>query len=266
MKHVQTPRFATIGLVWLALVLLAAHPAMSAPHLEQKFDMLETKTGTYTNVTVTAKNEEWIFVIHAGGMGNVKIADLTDDSLIKLGYATPEKPKSAQDLGPAMQALAELNLPPMEEVQQTWRTEGAGAAMNLFSKSDLLSTLTPLWPAFGVLAVIYLLFCYCCQLICRKTHTSPGPLVWIPILQIIPLLRAAGMSRMWLFAFFVPVLNLIVQIIWYVKIVQARGKGPLLVLWLVLPITSPFAFLYLAFSSAAPVEIERVGPLVLETA
>ncbi|MCW5550745.1 MAG: hypothetical protein KIS67_01130 [Verrucomicrobiae bacterium] len=217
-------------------------------------------------MTITSKTGDWIFILHAGGMGNVKIADLSKETQIQLGYAKPEKPKSTQELTPGMQALAELNLPPMAEVQEAWQAEGPAAAITLLSNTNLLATAKTLWPVLSLVAVIYLFFCYCCQMICRKTHTSPGFLIWVPVLQLIPLLRAAGMSRMWLFAFFVPLLNLVAQIIWYVKIVQARGKGPLLVLWLVLPFTGPFAFLYLAFSSAAPVEIEREGPLVLETA
>ena len=50
------------------------------------------------------------------------------------------------------------------------------------------------------------------------------------------------------------------------KIVEARSKGPLLVLWLVLAFTSPFAFLYLAFSQPAPSKSEKHAPFVLERA
>lgn len=266
MKQLRPLRFANIRMVWLPLVMLAGLLALAPAQDADKLDLLETRTGTYTNVTITSKTTDWIFILHDGGMGNVKIADLSTDAQIKLGYAKPEKPKLSQELAPGMQALAALNLPPMAEVQESWQAEGPRAALTLLSNTDLLSTAKALWPVLGLFAVIYLFFCYCCLLICRKTHTSPGFLIWVPVLQLLPLLRAAGMSRMWLFAWFVPVLNLVAQIIWCVKIVQARGKGPLLVLWLVLPFTSLFAFLYLAFSSAAPVEIEREGPLVLETA
>ena len=61
-------------------------------------------------------------------------------------------------------------------------------------------------------------------------------------------------------------INLLAQLMWCVRIVEARGKGPLLVLWLVLPFTSPFAFLYLAFSQPAPIKSEKHVPFVLETA
>ena len=62
------------------------------------------------------------------------------------------------------------------------------------------------------LFLLYLLMCYCSMLICHKSGHPPGVLVWIPILQLIPLLRAAGMSPAWLLAFLVPVLNIIAQI------------------------------------------------------
>ena len=61
----------------------------------------------------------------------------------------------------------------------------------------------------GVLLLLYLFHCYCCMLICRKTGKPPGVLVWLPVLQLFPLLRAAGMSAWWFLACFVPVLNLV---------------------------------------------------------
>jgi len=52
-----------------------------------------------------------------------------------------------------------------------------------------------------------------------------GALIWVPLLQLFPLLRAAGMSRVWFVAFLVPLVNVVAQIVWYVKIVEARGKA-----------------------------------------
>jgi len=106
------------------------------------------------------------------------------------------------------------------------------------------------------------------MLICQKTGKEPGPLVWVPLLQSFPLLRAASMSRWWFLPSLIPGLNVIVSVLWCVKIVEARHKTvPLLVL-LLLPITSPFAFLYLAFSEAAPEKKSepRVEIMTLETA
>ena len=47
---------------------------------------------------------------------------------------------------------------------------------------------------FGGLLVLYLLFCFCGKLICEKTGNKAGFLMWVLILQWIPLLIAAGMS------------------------------------------------------------------------
>jgi apolipoprotein N-acyltransferase len=88
------------------------------------------------------------------------------------------------------------------------------------------------------------------MLICRKAGTEPGILVWVPVFQMIPLLRAAGMSGWWFLALFVPVAGLVVQIIWIFRLAKARGKGVLTAICLLLPFTSLFAWLYLAFSDA----------------
>jgi hypothetical protein len=118
----------------------------------------------------------------------------------------------------------------------------------------------------GGVAGLYIFASICFWLICRKTHIAPGPLVWVPILQLIPLLRAANMPRVWFFAYFVPVLNIVALILWCIKIVRTRGKSPWVAFLLVLPVINFFAFLYLAFSRSAPVQIERHEILALETA
>jgi hypothetical protein len=115
----------------------------------------------------------------------------------------------------------------------------------------------------GGLLFIYFFFCYCCLLICRKTGNEPGLLIWIPVLQLIPLLRSAGMSPVWFLAFLVPVLNIVVQVLWSFKIVQARGKNGWLALFLILPITGFFAFLFLAFSAAPQAEKSARGPMIM---
>src|SRR3954466_13517936 len=62
------------------------------------------------------------------------------------------------------------------------------------------------------------------------------------------MLKAARMSG-WLFLLWLlPVFNVFVTLTWYVKICRARGKGFFSILFLLLPATSPLAFLYLALS------------------
>jgi apolipoprotein N-acyltransferase len=133
--------------------------------------------------------------------------------------------------------------------------------------------------------LIYLFFCFCLRLIVRKTGTEAGFLIWLPILQLIPMLRAARMSTVWFFMWISPflvalalpllvmgsgasepqtamgiasilgmatsVLQLVAAVVWCVKIVQARDKHILWAILLILPLTNLIAFLYLAFSSGA---------------
>ncbi len=264
MNRLKQYRCALVSMAWLplaALLALSPTPGVSARG-EETFDVLKTKTDTYENVTVTSKTKDWIFILHASGMGNVKISDLPDDVAEKLGYTIAKvEAKAKTPTIPTMETFKDIKLPEVGHLQESWREGGVAAVMKAFGNP------VAVWTLLGLSVVFYLFFCYCCMMICRKAHTSPGFLVWVPVLQIIPLLRAAGMSGVWFLAYLVPVVNLVAQIIWYIKIVQARGKGPFLVVWLVLPLTAPFAFLYLAFSEAAPVKIvsEHV-PIALETA
>jgi hypothetical protein len=74
---------------------------------------------------------------------------------------------------------------------------------------------------------------------------------------MIPLLRAAGMSRWWFLAFFVPLLNVLAWVLWCFNITRARDKGLLVAILLCLPVTSGLAFLYLALSGVPPSEPPR---------
>jgi hypothetical protein len=108
-----------------------------------------------------------------------------------------------------------------------------------------------MFAVLGIALLLYLFHCYCCMLICRKTGNPPGILVWLPVLQVFPLLRAAGMSGWWFLGFCVPILNIVGQVLWCLKIAKARGKSVWAGVLLLLPVISLFAFLYLAFSNGA---------------
>jgi hypothetical protein len=86
------------------------------------------------------------------------------------------------------------------------------------------------------------------MLICKKTGNEPGFMVWLPVLQVFPMLKAAGMSYWWFVALLLPLLNLVASIVWCFKITQTRGKHWVVAILLLLPVLSFIAFLYLAFS------------------
>jgi hypothetical protein len=100
----------------------------------------------------------------------------------------------------------------------------------------------------GGLFVLYLFICYCFQRICEKTRNQPGCLVWVPVLQMFPLLGAAGMSYLWFFAFFIPFLNILASVLLMVNLCQACEKPAWLGLLIIVPFGGVILPIYLAFS------------------
>jgi hypothetical protein len=243
------------GWVWLVSAVMLLRPAAAVTQ-DEHFDVLDVGTRCYTNVTVTTKADNYIFIVYAGGMGNIKVSKLPLDVRLKLGY----RPEPKTNAAPATNALAKLvtQLPPgsqkqLQDLASAWRNHGSASLSKLvfLSQGALIGI-------FMISLLWYLFNCYCGMLICQKAGRQPGVLVWLPILQTIPLLRAAGMSPIWLVTFFIPVVNVITillcYVMWSFNICKARGKSPLLGVFLLLPVTSILTFIYLAFSGSAKPE------------
>jgi hypothetical protein len=232
-------------LVCLTLAVWLAQPAFGAKSLEETFDVLKTRTGTYTNVTVTSRADSYIFITHANGMTSIKVQDLTREAQQKLGYVTAPPPPEVTTNRPAAAPVkpligGEQKVNTNEIPSGLWAV-GLGMVIALVAAS-LLS---------------YLFLSYCSLLICFKTKTPAGALVWLPVVQMIPLLRAAGMSGWWL------LIAPVAYIPWSFKIARACNGGAGMALLLLFPLTSVFAFVYLAFSSVskpatAPQKIKAV--------
>lgn len=244
---------------WLALSVIfwfSSKPCVAETR-EDFFEVLQIGTVSFTNATVTTKARDYIFLLHAGGMANVKVSELSPELKATLGYAVAVEPKpnaaaeKAKTL--AKETLQKIETPQVRELERQIRSAfgpETPAAMNL---SFLAARLGPaiLWAIAGIMVVLHLFFSYCSFLICRKCGSEASILVWLPVLQIFPLLKAARMSSWWFLACIVPLVNVIAQIVWCVKITEARGKNILVAIGLMLPITNVFAFLYLAFSGVS---------------
>lgn len=99
---------------------------------------------------------------------------------------------------------------------------------------------------FVIGLALYLFFCFCGKKICEKCGVQPGILIWIPIVQLVPLLQAGGLPVWMIILFFIPIVGFIMSIYMWAKICTARGKGVLVTIGVVL---LPFIFIpYLAFS------------------
>jgi hypothetical protein len=257
MNALRIHHYAVEVLAGLALTAWLILPLKAVGAQEDKFDVLQTKTVTYTNVTVTTKAKNYIFILHASGMTSLKVADLPTEVRQQLGYAVADAAKGSTNTaaGWASREIAKISVPQMKvlgnRLEQTWRGHPP-AALALISPKLIFAIL-------GALLLVHLFYCYCCMLICRKTGNPPGVLVWVPLLQLIPMLRAAGMSGWWFLAYFVPLLNLVPTVLWPFKIAKARGKSFWVGVLLFLPVANFVAFLYLAFSDAARAE-EDEGP------
>jgi len=204
--------------------------------------------------------------MHSMGMNTLKLSELPTDLRVKLGYAhelEADVPKAKAPLEQwTKQTVAKIGLPESKQVEKEWRRYAPASLAYAKLTPSIVTCLC--WE----LALLYLLICYCSMLICHKSGHPPGVLVWIPVLQLIPLLRAAGMSPAWLVAFLVPFLNIIAQIVWSMNIARARGKSAWVAIFLIVPLTSFFAYLYLALSGHAPKKKEArpVESMTLETA
>jgi hypothetical protein len=105
---------------------------------------------------------------------------------------------------------------------------------------------------FVVATHAFLSFCF--KVICEKVGKAPGNLVWIPLVQFIPLLRAASMP-VWFFALlFVPLVNVVILFVLWGRICIALKRSPWLIATLLVPVVNVLFFPYLAFSKEAEEE------------
>jgi len=101
---------------------------------------------------------------------------------------------------------------------------------------------------FVIMLVIYIFGCYVMKRICEKAGGQPGILIWIPILQIIPILKAAGMSLWWIIGLLIPIVNIVGTILLWVNLHKKMGKNPWLTILCFIPFVNIIYILYLAFS------------------
>ena len=215
--------------------------AVSAADTDVKLDTITADGETYSNAVVFSKSATHVSISHSRGMANIKAESLDVMTQRKLGFLAAEEPATVTKF-PTLTGIAEDAR--LQELQERYRK----------NIEDFMQQLDPTmgYKILALLGILYLFFCYCCWQICRKTSNRAGLFVWLPGFQMIPLLRAAGMSP-WLFlALFLPVVNLIIWIVWCFRICRVRQKSPFLGILMLLPVTNIMAFVYLALSGYGP--------------
>jgi len=220
-------RSAMAVLLGLGLALLLNVKAVA----DVQLDLLQTKTDTFKDVTVTGRNQTDIFITHSKGMGNVKIKDLDAETLWKLGIgpqpagaattatAGAKGTPRSEPVEPAAEAAsaslggdaALAALPP--ELQAKIQ---AAAAFQEGMPDIAISAINPVFFAFviGFVLFVHLFFSYCLKLIVDKAGGKSGWQIWVPLLQVIQSYRAAGMSEL---SFGAPVLVILGALLVNVK-------------------------------------------------
>lgn len=242
---------------FLAALTLGSSSLAEVKGPDPKFELLTIGTVTFTNATVTQTAETYIFVTHEGGLTSIKVADLPVEVREQLGYEVP-KPKTNSVANWTRSQVTKIRAQDLDKVKENFGTRLP--QLQLSGRK-----LTP-GIIMGVISLV--LFChifasFCFLLICRKTGLEPGALIWIPVAQLVPVVRAANMSAWWALAWLVPVLNVVAQVLWAFNIAKARQKSPWTAVLLLLPPTSLPAFLYLAFSAGAVPEKPQAGAQIM---
>ena len=73
-------------------------------------------------------------------------------------------------------------------------------------------------------AAVYIYMALALQTIARKTNTKNDWLAWIPIANIILHLEIARKPLWWLLLLVIPLVNLVISIVVWVGVAEARGK------------------------------------------
>jgi hypothetical protein len=230
------PARGILAAAWAALLLV------SAAFADERFDWLTIGSTTYSNVTVLNKTRTDLFISHAWGMANIKVRDLDTDTQIKLGYMLPQEKESTSFFKPE-EVLEKLDSnPQVQEVHDMLSLQAQPFLEEVGTIDDAY-----LHGFVAAVALVYLGWCFCCRLICKKTGQPPSALIWLPILKQFPMLKAAEMSKWWFLLNFIGLFG-IRQIVWCFKISKVLGKNAFVGFLLVLPVTNIFAFLYLVLS------------------
>ena len=109
--------------------------------------------------------------------------------------------------------------------------------------------LSSLFGVFGIAMLIcYVYMALAVQTIATKTNTENAWLAWIPIVNIILLLNIAKKPLWWFILFLVPLVNIIIAILVWMGVAEARNKPNWWGILLIVPVIGIIVPGYLAWS------------------
>jgi hypothetical protein len=101
---------------------------------------------------------------------------------------------------------------------------------------------------FFFIAVIYVYMALALMTIATKTNTPNGWLAWIPIANIFLMFNIAGKPAWWFILFLIPLVNIVIAIIVWMAIAEARHKPNWWGILMIVPVINIIVPGYLAWS------------------
>jgi hypothetical protein len=99
-----------------------------------------------------------------------------------------------------------------------------------------------------VAGLLYVFFAYCLVTLGKKLGDNRAWWGWVPILQVLLMLRLAQLTYWWFLALIVPIVNVVVAIWVWIRIAKKRAKPAWVGALMILPGVDLFVLAYLAFS------------------
>lgn len=109
-----------------------------------------------------------------------------------------------------------------------------------------METLLLFWVVAFV--AIYVFTAVCFQKIAERTNTEDAWWAWVPILNILLMLKIAEKPMWWIILLFIPLVNFIIAILVLLRICERRGKPGWMVVGMLIPVVNFVVLGYLAFS------------------
>ncbi len=98
----------------------------------------------------------------------------------------------------------------------------------------------------GLAAYVYMALAL--QTIAKKTNTENDWFAWIPILNLILMLNVARKPLWWIVLFFIPLVNIVIVIVVWMGVAEARGKPSWWGVLMIVPVVNLIVPGYLAWS------------------
>jgi len=122
--------------------------------------------------------------------------------------------------------------------------------------AGILAGMGIMW--FVMILVFYVYYGVCLMKMAKKVGLSDGWWAWIPILNVLLMLKIAGKPMWWILLYLIPLVNIVIAVIVWMGIAERLGKPSYWGILMIIPVISFFVPAYLAFSNDGSVQTQPV--------